>query len=259
VLGSNVAQTLFGGTSGVVGQNVRINGQPYRVIGVLESKGGTGFLNQDDQVIVPLTTMQTRLSGASFFRGANTVNQINIQVDSPKNVTPTMSLVTEALRQRHNTTEGTDDFTITSQQESLSAVTSVTNTLSIFLAGIAGISLLVGGIGIMNIMLTTVTERTHEIGLRKAIGARRRDILLQFLVESMVLSLLGGLLGVAVGWGIAQLIGQVQLGGNAITPVVGIDTVLIATLFSMAIGLFFGIYPATRASRLQPVDALRYE
>jgi putative ABC transport system permease protein len=259
VLGSSVAQTLFGGTSGVVGLNVRLNGQPYRVIGVLESKGGTGFINQDDQVIVPLTTMQIRLTGAGFFRGANTINLINLQVDSPKNVTPTMALVTEALRARHNTMEGTDDFTITSQQESLSAVTSVTNTLSIFLAGIAGISLLVGGIGIMNIMLTTVTERTHEIGLRKAVGARRRDILLQFLVESMVLSLLGGILGIIVGWGIAQLIGQIQMGGSGIKPVVGIDTVLVATLFSMAIGLFFGISPATRASRLQPVDALRYE
>lgn len=259
VLGANVATQLFGSTSGVVGQSVRLNGQPYRIIGVLEAKGGTSFFSQDDQVIVPLTTAQTRLTGGQFFRGANTINQINIQVDSSKNVTAAMSSVTETLRERHRTTADTDDFTVTSQQDSIDAVTSVTNTLSIFLGGIAGISLLVGGIGVMNIMLTTVTERTHEIGLRKAVGARRRDILLQFLVESVLLSLLGGVIGVAVGWSIARLIGQVQLSGNAITPVVSLDSVLLATIFSMAIGLFFGIYPATRAAKLQPVDALRYE
>jgi putative ABC transport system permease protein len=118
---------------------------------------------------------------------------------------------------------------------------------------------MVGGIGIMNIMLTTVTERTHEIGLRKAIGAKRRDILMQFLVESMVLSLVGGLIGAALGWGVAQLMGQVQISGSTITPEVGLEAVLLATLFSIAVGLFFGIYPATRAARLQPVDALRYE
>jgi putative ABC transport system permease protein len=131
--------------------------------------------------------------------------------------------------------------------------------MTVFLGGIAAISLMVGGIGIMNIMLTTVTERTHEIGLRKAVGAKRKDILLQFLVEAMVLSLLGGLIGIALGWGAAQLMGQVQLGGSTITPVVGLDSVLLATLFSMVVGLFFGIYPAMRAARLQPVEALRYE
>jgi len=259
VLGATIAQDLFGGTSGVVGQNVRVNGQPYRVIGVMAPKGGTGFLNQDQQVIVPLTTMQTRLAGSGFFRGANTINTINIQMDNAKDVTQGKADITAAIRERHNTTQGTDDFTVTSQQDALSTINSVTNTLSIFLGGIAGISLLVGGIGIMNIMLTTVTERTHEIGLRKAIGARRRDIMMQFLVESIVLSFLGGVIGVAVGWSIARLIGRVSLGGSAITPVVSLDSILLATLFSMAIGLFFGIYPATRAARLQPVEALRYE
>ena len=163
------------------------------------------------------------------------------------------------MRSRHGTIEGSDDFTVTSQEATLAAATQVADTLSIFLGGIAGISLMVGGIGIMNIMLTTVTERTHEIGLRKAIGAKRRDILLQFLVESMVLSLLGGIIGVIFGWGIAQLMGRFQLGGSAITPVVGLDSVFLATFFSIAVGLFFGIYPATRAARLQPVEALRYE
>jgi putative ABC transport system permease protein len=177
VLGSSVAENLFGSTAGVVGQKVRLNGQPYKVIGVLTSKGGT----------------------------------------------------------------------------------EVADTLTIFLGGIAGISLAVGGIGIMNIMLTTVSERTREIGLRKAVGARRQDIMLQFLVESMVLSLLGGLIGVAIGWGVASLMGQVELGSSTITPVVSLDSVLLATLFAMAVGLFFGIYPATRAASLQPVEALRYE
>jgi putative ABC transport system permease protein len=259
VLGANVATDLFGSTAGMIGQSVRVNGQPYRVVGVMEAKGGTGFSSQDDQVIVPLTTAQTRLTGASSFRGANRINQINIQVDNAKNVNQAMTAVTELMRERHGTTADTDDFSVSSQQEALAAVTSVTNTLSIFLGGIAGISLLVGGIGIMNIMLTTVTERTHEIGLRKAVGARRRDIMTQFLVESVLLSSLGGIIGVAVGWAIARLIGQVQLSGSTITPVVSIDSVLLATIFSMAVGLFFGIYPASRASRLQPVEALRYE
>jgi putative ABC transport system permease protein len=163
------------------------------------------------------------------------------------------------MRERHGTVEGADDFTVTSQKDVLDAATQVSDTLTLFLGGIAGISLAVGGIGIMNIMLTTVTERTHEIGLRKAVGAKRGDILLQFLVESMVLSLLGGLIGVIFGWGAARLMGQIRYGGSTITPVVGLDSVLLATLFSMAVGLFFGIYPATRAARLQPVDALRYE
>jgi putative ABC transport system permease protein len=259
VLGSQVATDLFGSTSGVVGQSVRLNGQPYRVIGVLASKGGTGFLNQDDQVFVPLSSAQLRLASQGSFRGANVINQISVQVASQDQVTQVINEVTAAMRQRHHTGPGTDDFTVSSEQSVLSAATQVTNTLTIFLGGIAGISLMVGGIGIMNIMLTTVSERTHEIGLRKAIGARRRDILLQFLVESMVLSVMGGLIGVGLGWAIAHLIGRLQLGASAITPVVSLDSILLATLFSMAVGLFFGIYPATRAARLQPVEALRYE
>jgi putative ABC transport system permease protein len=259
VLGSAVAENLFGGTAGVVGQKVRLNGQPYKVIGVLASKGGTGFMNQDDQVFIPLSTALNRLVGGSRFRGSSVISQITVKASSAKVVDQVVSDVTALMRERHETVEGADDFTVTSQQATLDAATEVSDTLTIFLGGIAGISLAVGGIGIMNIMLTTVSERTHEIGLRKAIGARRHDIMLQFLVESMVLSLLGGLIGVALGWGIASLMGQVQIGGSAITPVVGVDSVLLATLFSMAIGLFFGIYPATRAARLQPVEALRYE
>jgi putative ABC transport system permease protein len=259
VLGSSVAEDLFGSTAGVVGQRVRLNGQPYKVIGVLTSKGGTGFMNQDDQVFIPLSTALYRLVGGSQFRGSSVISQITIKASSADAVDQVVNEVTLRMRELHGTVEGADDFTVTSQEATLDAATEVSDTLTIFLGGIAGISLAVGGIGIMNIMLTTVTERTHEIGLRKAVGAKRRDILLQFLVESMVLSLLGGLIGVAFGWGTARLMGQVQFSGSTTTPVVGLDSVLLATLFSMAVGLFFGIYPATRAARLQPVEALRYE
>ena len=259
VLGSSVAETLFGSTSGVVGQRVRMNGQPFKVIGVLESKGGTGFLNQDDQVFVPLSTALYRLTGGMRFRGSNVISQINLKASNSKVVDSVVTEVTQAMRQLHGTVEGADDFTVTSQEATLQTATAVTDTLSIFLGGIAGISLLVGGIGIMNIMLTTVSERTHEIGLRKAVGALRQDIMMQFLVESMVLSLLGGIIGVALGAGIASLMGSIQISGTTIQPAVGLDSVLLATLFSMAVGLFFGIYPATRAARLQPVEALRYE
>lgn len=259
VLGSSVAEDLFGGTSGVVGQKVRLNGQAYKVIGVLKSKGGTGFLNQDDQAFIPLSTALYRLVGGARFRGSSVISQITVKAASAKVVDQVVSDVTATMRDLHGTVEGADDFTVTSQKDSLATATEVADTLTIFLGGIAGISLAVGGIGIMNIMLTTVTERTHEIGLRKAIGAKRKDILLQFLVESTVLSSLGGLIGVAVGWGASRLMGQIQFGGSTITPVVGLDSVLLATLFSMAVGLFFGIYPATRAARLQPVEALRYE
>jgi putative ABC transport system permease protein len=259
VLGSSVANTLFGGSGGAVGQTLRLNGQPMRVIGVLTSKGGSGFGNQDDQVLVPLTTAQTRLIGNSRFRGANVINQISVQAASAGEVQTAMDGITEILRERHQTSSGTDDFTVQNQQDLLATATQVTDTLTLFLGGIAAISLLVGGIGIMNIMLVSVTERTREIGVRKAIGARRRDILYQFLVESAVLSLVGGLIGIAIGWLISQLMGRVQVGGSAITPVVGLDSILLATGFSIAVGLFFGIYPATRAASLEPVEALRYE
>jgi putative ABC transport system permease protein len=254
-----VATDLFGDSISAVGQNIRINSQTFKVIGVLASKGGTGFMNQDDQIFVPLTTLQTRLVGNTDFRGAQSISTINVLVDSSNHVTSVEKDITALLEERHNVAAGSDDFTITSQQDTLAAATSVTNTLSIFLGGIAGISLLVGGIGIMNIMLTTVSERTHEIGLRKAVGARQNDILMQFMVEAITLSSMGGIIGVILGWGIAQAIGGVSIGGSAITPVVSLDSVLLATLFSLMVGLFFGIYPAARAARLQPVEALRYE
>ena len=259
VLGSDVAETLFGTTAGVVGQKVRLNGQPYKVIGVLASKGGTGFMNQDDQVFIPLSTALNRLVGGRRFRGSSVISQIIVKAANAKVVDQVSANVTQMMRELHQTVEGADDFSVTSQEATLDAATQVSDTLTIFLGGIAGISLAVGGIGIMNIMLTTVTERTHEIGLRKAIGAKRKDILMQFLVESTVLSSAGGLIGVVIGWGAAQMMGTINFSGSTITPVVGLDSILLATLFSMAVGLFFGIYPATRAARLQPVAALRYE
>jgi putative ABC transport system permease protein len=259
VLGANVANTLFGDPTAGVGQTIRVNSQPYRVIGVLVAKGGTGFGNQDDQIMVPLSTAQTRLLGGNRFRGANVINSITIQAASADQVQSTIDAVTQALRDRHHTAVGSDDFTVQNQADILATATQVTNTLTVFLGGIAAISLLVGGIGIMNIMLVSVTERTREIGVRKALGARRRDILYQFLVESATLSLLGGLIGVLLGWVISELVGRVQLGGAAITPQVSADAVLLATGFSIAIGLFFGIYPATRAAALQPIEALRHD
>ena len=259
VIGSAVADALFGGEAGAVGQTIRLNGQPYRVIGVLASKGGTGFGNQDDRVLVPLTTAQTRLTGPRFFGGSNSVSLINVQVASADQVDQAIEEISAILRERHNVVEGDEDFSIQSQEDILAASTQISDTLTLFLGGIAAISLVVGGIGIMNIMLVSVTERTLEIGIRKAVGARRRDILMQFLLESATLSLIGGVIGIVLGWVASQLIGAIQLGTSGITPVVGLDTVLMATAFSMAVGLFFGVYPATRAASLNPIEALRYE
>ncbi|MEW6567459.1 MAG: ABC transporter permease [Chloroflexota bacterium] len=259
VLGSGVADTLFGGTAGAVGQTIRLNGQPYRVIGVLASKGGTGFGSLDDRVLIPLTTAQTRLTGQRFFGASNSVNVINVQVADAGQVQGATAEISAILRERHGVVEGEEDFSIQSQEDILDASTEISDTLTLFLGGIAAISLVVGGIGIMNIMLVSVTERTREIGIRKAVGARRRDILTQFLLESATLSLMGGLIGIVAGWVASRLIGAIQLGTSGITPAVGLDIVLMATLFSVAVGLFFGVYPATRAASLNPIEALRYE
>jgi putative ABC transport system permease protein len=259
VLGANVASSLFGDPAGGVGSTVKVSGQPFKVIGVLVAKGGTGFGSQDDQIIVPITTAQTKLIGAQRNGGSTSVNTINVQAVDAKSIATATASIGDILRQRHKVLPGAEDFTVQSQADLVSALSSVTNTLTVFLGGIAGISLVVGGIGVMNIMLVSVTERTREIGIRKAIGARRRDILTQFLLESAGLSLLGGVLGIALGWGIASSIGSIQLGGSSVKPLVGLDSIVLATTFSAAIGLFFGIYPAMRASSLRPVEALRYE
>lgn len=259
VLGYTTATTLFSDPASAVGQNIRINGQAFRVIGVLAPKGTTGgFLSQDDLVMAPLTTVQSRLFRGPNFGGGDSVSLINVQVADQSKLDQATQEIADTLRQRHHILYE-DDFTITSQQDILNTALQVTGVMTLFLGGIAAISLLVGGIGIMNIMLVTVTERTREIGIRKAVGARRRDILAQFLTEAVMLSVLGGVLGISVGWGISRLLGNVQLGTTAVTPVVGVDAVLMATLFSMAVGIFFGIYPASRAAGLNPIEALRYE
>jgi putative ABC transport system permease protein len=257
VLGVDVADKLFGHRDGLVGETVRIDGQPFRVIGVLSPQGGSAFGSADSQVLVPLTTAQARLISR---RGEGTVDIIFIQATDFQAVPEASEEVAQILRTRHRTRVGEDDFTIFTQESILSTVQSVTGVLTIFLGGIAGISLLVGGIGIMNIMLVSVTERTREIGLRKALGARTRDILIQFITESSLLSLIGGLIGILLGWLISFGVGAVAAAtGNQFTPVVGVDAILLATLFSAAVGLFFGIYPANRAAGLEPVEALRYE
>lgn len=257
VIGQDTANTLFGRKDGLVGETIRISGQPYRIIGVLAAKGGSSFGSQDSTVLVPLSTAQLRLVHRAQ---SNQVDTIFIQAVSADQVSQASTDAAEVLRTRHRTAVGLDDFTIYSQQDFVATAQTITGVLTIFLGGIAGISLLVGGIGIMNIMLVSVTERTREIGLRKALGARRRDIMIQFLTESSLLSLFGGLIGIGLGWLIAFIVGRIAAAsGNAFTPTVTLNAVLLATIFSTAVGLFFGIYPANRAAKLEPVEALRYE
>ncbi len=258
VLGPTTASNLFGDLD-PVGQQLKINGVPFRVIGVTEPKGGTGFGSQDDVVFMPITTVSARLFGGGRFRGQTQVSTISVQVVEASQIQPAISQISDILRQRHHITFGDDDFRVTSLDDILKTLTQITDTLTLFLGGIAAISLVVGGIGIMNIMLVSVTERTREIGIRKAIGAKKRDILVQFLTEAVVLSVTGGTIGIAIGWSLSRLISGVNLGSGTINAVVDLDAVLLATLFSTAIGLFFGIYPAYRAGSLNPIDALRYE
>jgi putative ABC transport system permease protein len=257
ILGTEIANRLFGRIEGLVGETVRIEGQPFRVIGVLESRGGSAFSNEDDQAFVPLTTAQTRLLRRST---RDRVDLILVQAITAQSVPQAQDEVSQILRQRHRTEIGEDDFTILTQQSFLDTASTITNVLTIFLGGIAAISLLVGGIGIMNIMLVSVTERTREIGLRKALGAHKSDIMIQFLAESSVLSLIGGVIGILLGWTISVIVGRIAVANNApISPTIGLDIILLATLFSTAVGLFFGIYPANRAANLEPVEALRHE
>jgi putative ABC transport system permease protein len=257
IIGVEVGETLFGRKDGLVGETVRIEGQPFRVIGVLEEKGGTGFSNEDDQILVPLSTAQARLLNR---RTPSTVDMILVQAITAEAVPQAGEEIAAILRGRHQTGVGADDFTVFNQQDFLQTAETITGVLTIFLGGIAAISLLVGGIGIMNIMLVSVIERTKEIGLRKALGARKMDILVQFLAESSLLSLTGGVLGIILGWVLSAIVGQIAVAsGTDINPVVGMDAVLLATLFSTAVGLFFGLYPANRAANLEPVEALRYE
>jgi len=261
VLGSTVATNLFGDED-PIGQTIKVSvqgrtGVNFRVVGLLESKGGTGFGSQDDLIIIPITTMQQRILAQRTAQGGQNVGTINVQVATEQQMTAATAAIGELLRERHRVSQ--DDFTIQSQEDILQTANQVTGVMTLLLGSIAGISLVVGGIGIMNIMLVSVTERTREIGIRKAVGARRRDILMQFLVEAIVVSVLGGGVGILLGAALSKVISGVSFGGSTIAAAVTPDAVILAFGVSAAIGMFFGIYPAMRASRLNPIEALRYE
>ncbi len=256
VLGAQTAEDLFG-TRGPVGVDVSVNGVRFKVIGVLKSKGANALGNEDERVLVPLTTAFYRLSGSRTAQGDITVSTINVEA-APGRIDEAQAEATTLLRLRHEITD-TDDFTIATQQSVIDTLSETTGTLTLFLGAVAGISLVVGGIGVMNIMLVSVTERTREIGIRKALGAKRRDILAQFVVEAVLLSLAGGLLGVVGGVGGARLLNGVNLIGSELSTVFSGDIAALALGVSGAIGLFFGIYPAARAAQLHPIEALRHE
>lgn len=257
VLGQLPAEELFNGAD-PIGQVIRIDQVPFRVVGVLEELGGGGFFgfSQDDRVMVPITTAQSRLVGARSIRGGERlVSLINVSATSEADIDRAIEEITLTLRRRHDVEFGEDDFTIFTQQDLLGAFNEITSILTLFLGAIAAISLLVGGIGIMNIMLVSVTERTREIGIRKAVGAKRRDILVQFLIEAVVLSVVGGIVGILLGAGIAQIVNSFDVIDTVVSP----QAVMLAVGFSVGVGLFFGIYPAWRAAQLNPIEALRYE
>jgi putative ABC transport system permease protein len=257
VLGQSVYEELFPNGEPPIGETILINQVAFRVIGLMEEKGGSGFNDQDDVVLIPVSTAQRRLFPARRPDGSFRVDFIYAQVISEERQEAAITEIQLVLREQHNIAfRDEDDFTVLSQSELLSAFGQVTGILTIFLGVIAGISLLVGGIGIMNIMLVSVTERTREIGLRKAVGAKQQDILWQFLVEAITLALIGGLFGLLLGAVGGQVISNLS---ESLRPRIAWDSVLLAIFFSAAVGLFFGIYPARRAAQLNPIDALRYE
>jgi putative ABC transport system permease protein len=250
VIGPTVSSNLFG-DSNPIGQSIRINNTPFRIVGVLESKGqSAGGSDQDDTVVIPLTTAQERLMGITY------IQLINIQAESTEIVSQVQEDVTSLLRSRHRLgADKEDDFTVRNMVSIMETAEEATGSITLLLGFIAGISLLVGGIGIMNIMLVSVTERTREIGIRKALGARYRNILMQFLIEAVVIGVAGGLAGIALGIGAAYGISAIA----GWSTVISSASIIMAFGFSIGIGLFFGIYPARKAALLDPIDALRYE
>jgi putative ABC transport system permease protein len=250
VIGSKTALELFGPIN-PVGQSVRVKNIPFVIIGLLESKGaGMGGQNQDDRIIIPYTTAMKRVTGDRYLRS------VNLQIRSSERMEIAQAQITSLLRQRHRLTAGQDDdFNIFNQKDIADTVSSVTGIVKLLLGAISSLSLVVGGIGIMNIMLVSVTERTREIGIRIAVGAQPSAIQLQFLIEAVALSLLGGFVGVVLGIVVAQLVGSV----STFQPIVTADSIVLAFGVSFAIGVFFGFYPARKASALDPIVALRYE
>jgi putative ABC transport system permease protein len=250
VIGPSARDDLFGENANPIGQTIRIKKVDFKIIGITKAKGGSGFSSQDDIIFIPLSTAQRFLAGSDY------VTTISVQAVDQDSMTAMQEQITSLLLSRHNISNPQlADFSIMNLADIVASASSITDTLTILLGAIAGISLIVGGIGIMNMMLTTVTERTREIGLRKAIGARKRDISRQFLTESVMLTFIGGIVGIFLGWLLS--FGVTQFGG--IATKISLMSVLLAVGVSAAIGIIFGYYPARRASRLNPIDALRYE
>lgn len=249
IIGATTAENLFG-SEDAINQTIKVNGVNFTVVGVLKAKGDQGFFNPDDQAIMPYKTAMKQLLGIDYLR------EVDVQADEGADLSKLQKTITTIIRKRHRIQEeDTDDFNIRNQAEALETASNISNIFTLLLGGIAGISLLVGGIGIMNIMLVTVTERTKEIGIRKAIGAKEKDILRQFLIEAIVMTSSGGVIGILIGIGLSNLITLIV----KFPTIVSLSSIIISVSFSIVVGVFFGYYPAQRAAKLDPIEALRYE